>query len=264
MGDGDEEDEERYAGRNTYPDDPIPNLDTLIPRYGAHKPPTSPESCEGCAMELSFLRWATREGKSWAWIVAHWSDHHDNVDPVIGAFTRRYNDRLRSDEARARVFTPEILDLILCTRGSPALTQRRAYACVDWSIRTVTPTYLRLAGLDSHADALASLPEIVDRKAALSARDIARSAAEATRKKRAVAAAEEAAEEAAWAEEEAAVAAWAAEKAAVAAAAEEAWAAAWAAAEDPAALKRLAALGAETKAGAVALLRRLCAMRDPS
>ena len=53
-------------------------------------------------------------------------------------------------------------DQIIGTGSQPDADERAAYMCVDWLIRTYTPAFLRLAGLDQHADALASAGEVVD------------------------------------------------------------------------------------------------------
>ena len=89
-----------------------------------------------------------------------WSDCPECVCPVLGAFLRSWNDSL-SDDERDTLLRPLILDLV-GTRSTSEVEQRRATMAVDWLIREHTPAWLRLAGLTTHADALASMPEITD------------------------------------------------------------------------------------------------------
>ena len=86
------------------------------------------------------------------------SDHPECVCPVLGAFVRAWNDGLPDDE-RDAILKP-ILPRLIGTRGSNALAERRALMAADWLVRVHTPAWLRLAKLDSQADALAALPEI--------------------------------------------------------------------------------------------------------
>ena len=46
------------------------------------------------------------------------------------------------------------------SKSTKKVEQKRALLCADWLIRVNTPTWLRLAGLAVHADALEALPEI--------------------------------------------------------------------------------------------------------
>jgi hypothetical protein len=89
-----------------------------------------------------------------------WSDSPECASPVISAFLRSWNDSL-DDERRNKFLRPFIRRLIN-TRGNDTLETRRATMAVDWFVRVHTPAWLRLAGLTIHADALASLPEIID------------------------------------------------------------------------------------------------------
>lgn len=100
--------------------------------------------------------------ESVAWVARKaWTDSPPCVCPVLGAFMRSWNDCLPDDETRTRLLAPLILKLIN-TRGSAALEQRRATMAADWLIRTHTVAWLRLAKLNTQADALAALPEITD------------------------------------------------------------------------------------------------------
>lgn len=87
-----------------------------------------------------------------------WSDHPDCVCPVIAAFCRSWNDALPDDERNEllKPLVPRLVD----TRATKEIEERRALMAADWLVRVNTPAWLRLAGLTTHADALAALPEI--------------------------------------------------------------------------------------------------------
>jgi hypothetical protein len=190
-----------------------------------------------------------------------WSDSPACACPVIGAFLRAWNDGLPDDERDALLLP--LIPRLIGTRTTPDIERRRAILAADWLVRVHTPAWLRLASLDKHADAIASLPEITDltqcpsimpavkaaREDAHAARDAARSAAwdaawDAAREAAGDAAggaALGAARDAAWdaARDAAWDAAWAAAGgaalgAAGGAARDAAWDAAWAAAWDAA------------------------------
>ena len=157
-----------------------------------------------------------------SWLVGdEYTDHPACTCPVIGAFMRSWNDSL-PDEDRTAILLP-LLPKVIDTRGSAALAERRSLMAADWLVRTHTVAWLRLAGLTTQAEALASLPEITSMAQVPSIRGpikAVRKDADAAR-----AAARDAAWDAAWA------AAWAAARAAAGGAAwDAAWAAAWAAA----------------------------------
>lgn len=107
------------------------------------------------------------------------SDHPQCVCPVLAAFGRSWNDSL-DDQTRNRLLKP-FLPRLLNTRSTPDVQDRRAFMAADWAVRTYTPAWLRLAGLNDHADALADLPELTSvqafRDARAAARDAARAAA---------------------------------------------------------------------------------------
>ena len=88
-----------------------------------------------------------------------WSDHPECACPIIGAFLRSWNDFLPTDADRDRLLKPLIRDLV-GSKSTKEVEQKRALLCADWLIRVNTPTWLRLAGLTVHADALEALPEI--------------------------------------------------------------------------------------------------------
>jgi hypothetical protein len=211
---------------------------------GAHSSPQAGM----CAMEA--VAYITREP---------FSDHPQCVCPVIAAFMRSFNDGLPDGERELLI---PLLPRVIGTVGSDRLAERRSIMAGDWLIRTHTVAWLRLAGLNENADALASLPEITDMAQVPSIRgplEAARANASA-----AWAAAWAAARAAAWdaAGAAARAAAWAAAWAAARAAA---WDAAWAAARAAAraaACKKLAGTKAELQQSAILLVERMCALTE--
>ena len=89
-----------------------------------------------------------------------WSDAPACACPVITAFMVSWNDSL-PDADRTRLLAP-LIPLLVGTRSTPAIEQRRATMAADWLIRVHTPAWLRLAKLDTQAAALEALPEITD------------------------------------------------------------------------------------------------------
>ncbi len=147
-----------------------------------------------------------------AWIAGEpWSDHPACVCPVLAAFGRSWNDSLNETD-RNRILKPFVARLV-GTRSTPEVQDARAFMAADWAVRTFTVAWLRKAGLDADADALAALPE-------LSSVELCEAAMPTISEARASASA-------AWdaARAAAGAAAWDAARAA-------AWAAAWAAAGD--------------------------------
>jgi len=200
-----------------------------------------------CAMELA------------SWIVGEpWSDHPKCACPVISAFMRTWNDDL-SDDERTKILLP-VVPRLVGTRGSKALEARRATMAADWYVRVATPAWLRLAGLDKHADTLAAFPEITSFektpsiRPALEAAQKDAEAAWSAARSAAWSAAESAAESAAWS---------AARSAAESAARSAAWSAAWSAAESAArsaADEALAPTVKKLQASAIELVERMAAV----
>ena len=213
------------------------------------------------------------------------SDRPESVSPVLAAFGRGLWDTTPDDQPLADLLP--FADRLIGTAGRPDLDQEAGLMAADWAIRRFPAPWLRLAGLDSHADALAALPPLTTwdlvetasktaRVAADAARDAARAAARAAARDAARAAtwvaargaaraatrdagaaardaARDAARAAAWA---AADAAWdaaqdAAADAARAATRDAAWAATWAA---------LAPTSAALRAEAINLFSRMIAL----
>jgi hypothetical protein len=202
-------------------------------KSGSHKPN---DGKNACVMEL--VSWVAGEP---------WSDHPQCTCPVITAFMVAWNDGLPNDAERSRLLLPLIPKLI-GTRGDKELEARRATMAADWFVRVQTPAWLRLAGLNTEADALASFPEITSfektpsimaplnaaRSAAEAAwsatRSATRSAAWSATRSAAWSAADSATRSAAWSATRSA--AWsAADSAAWSAARSAAWSAAWSALE---------------------------------
>jgi hypothetical protein len=78
------------------------------------------------------------------------------VSPVLRAFCVALNDGL--DDAPRQRMRPYLARTI-GTAGD-GLDARRAWMAMDWLIRTYTPAWLSLAGLDDAADRLRSLREV--------------------------------------------------------------------------------------------------------
>ena len=217
-------------------------IDTVVLKSGSH------ESLEAGACLLEAVSYVAGEP---------WSDRPECVCPALAAFGRTWNDAL-DDDTRNRLLKPLIPKLI-GTRSTPDVQDRRGFMASDWAVRTFTVAWLRKAGLNDDADALAALPELSSvelckaamptilkvRASASAARDAAWDAARAAAWDAAWAAAWAAAGDAAWAA--AGAAAWAA---AGDAAGDAAWAAAGAAAGDAARAAAWAAAGDAARAAA--------------
>ncbi len=90
-----------------------------------------------------------------------WSDTPECASPVIGAFLRSWNDSL-ADEPRERLLKP-LIPLLVGTRSTPEVEERRSYMALDWLIRVFTPKWLDLVpALHEHAKALRELEAIAD------------------------------------------------------------------------------------------------------
>lgn len=180
------------------------DLDTLTLAAGYHDP-----GDEMCVMEaVAFI--AGEE----------WTDSPECASPVIGAFMRTWNDALDDDD---RQELKRHIPRLVGSKGTPEQEDLRGWMALDWLVRVHTPAWLRLAGLDEHADRLAGFAEIRPDtvRRVKSVLDAALEAARAAR-----AAAKDTAWDAAWCP------AWAAAKAATidaawAATEDDAWDVAW-------------------------------------
>ena len=120
-------------------------LDTITLASGGHASPA-----DGlCVMEAA--AYFAREPHS---------DRPACVSPVIAAFLRSWNDALSTAD-RNRLLKPYVLRVI-GTRTTTADEETRAWLATDWLVRVQTPAWLRLAGLEAEAQALASLARITD------------------------------------------------------------------------------------------------------
>jgi hypothetical protein len=161
-----------------------------------------------------------------------WSDTPKCASPVIGAFLRSWNDSL-SNEPRNRLLKP-LIPMLVGTKASAEIEERRSYMALDWMIRVFTPKWLDMVpSLHEHAKALRDLEGIADMAGAAAAGvrvNAARAAAGDAARAAARAAAGAAAGDATWAAawDATGAAAWDAARAAAGAAAGDAtWAAAW-------------------------------------
>ena len=89
-----------------------------------------------------------------------WSDHPQCACPVIAAFMRSWNDGMRSDEER-ELLKP-LIPLLVDSKSTPEIENKRAWMACDWLVRTHCPAFLELAGLEDHANALRGADELVD------------------------------------------------------------------------------------------------------
>jgi hypothetical protein len=108
-----------------------------------------------------------------------WSDHPACASPMLAAFLRTWNDHLQTDEDRNRLIRP-LLPLLLDTRQSVDIENRRAMRVYDWLVRVFTPAWLELhPELTEHATALRALAPLVDEQAARAAQPVSEAASNA-------------------------------------------------------------------------------------
>lgn len=140
-------------------------LDTIVLEHGSHG-----SRSEGMCL-LEAVAYVAGEPHS---------DNPECVCPVLAAFGRAWNDAL-NDAERDRILRP-FVPLLVGTRSSPKVQDQRAFMAADWAVRVFTPTWLRLAGLDDDAQALADLPALTSAESCRSSApviDQARSSASA-------------------------------------------------------------------------------------
>ena len=87
-----------------------------------------------------------------------WTDAPACACPVICAFMQAWNDSL-PDAERTALLRP-LIPRLVGTRSTKEIEVRRSFMAADWLVRTHTSAWLRLAGLATQADMLATLPEI--------------------------------------------------------------------------------------------------------
>jgi hypothetical protein len=91
-----------------------------------------------------------------------WSDAPQCACPVITTFMVSWNDSLPSNEERDRLLKP-LIPLIVGTRSTKAVEEKRSYMALDWLIRVYTPKWLDMVpALHHDAKALRELDAIVD------------------------------------------------------------------------------------------------------
>ncbi len=91
-----------------------------------------------------------------------WADHPKCACPVITDFLISWNDSLRTDEERTRLLKP-LIPLVIGTRSTKEVEERRSYMALDWLIRVFTPKWLDLVpALHEHTKALRELDAITD------------------------------------------------------------------------------------------------------
>ena len=126
----------------------LPNYDVLLDELHLEKGAHNRREDGLCIMEAA------------AWLAGQ--EHTDApacVSPVLRSFLTSWNDSL-DDDTRQRL--KPYAWKVLGTAGDPVADERRAWMATDWLVRVHTPAWLRLAGLTSHADALAGLPEVTN------------------------------------------------------------------------------------------------------
>jgi hypothetical protein len=112
-----------------------------------------------------------------AWVAgeAH-SDHPACACPVLAAFGRQLNDRLRDEERDLLVrFVPRLVG----SRATAAVERERMFALADAAVRRFLPFALEAAGRDADAARLRGLAPIVDRASALKGQKAAAAYADA-------------------------------------------------------------------------------------
>jgi hypothetical protein len=136
--------------------DRLAKLDDLVLKHGSH---TDPE--DGlCAREA--VAWLAGEPHSF---------EPECQCPAIGAMVMYFNDRCRDDERRTHILKP-LIPLMVGTRSTKKIENRRKWSGADWSIRVATPKLIRLTSMAEWADKLEALPEIVDDTTLVDARSV--------------------------------------------------------------------------------------------
>ncbi len=93
-----------------------------------------------------------------AWVAGEpHSDHPQCACPVITSFMIKWNDRLLSDAERNRLLKP-LVPLLVGTRSTREIEQRRLEMIRDFVARDAAPAALSLAGLDAAAEMLRANP----------------------------------------------------------------------------------------------------------
>ena len=116
-----------------------------------------------CIVSAAVAKWKMEHGEE----LGKATDSIECIDSPIRQFAISINDGIwwRSDKERTETLLP-FIDQILNTKGSTALTERRAYKCADYAVRVFLPMALDLKHPEQ-AEYLRSLPEIVDVRTAI-------------------------------------------------------------------------------------------------
>ena len=168
------------------------DLDKIVLKRGAHDPPDN-GIVDACVMEV--VSYVAGEP---------WSDSPQCASGVIGAFLRSWNDALPDgDRQRLKPYVTKLIG----TAASREVELKRSWMALDWLARAQAVSWLKLAKLQEHADAVAALEEITGPESARKAQPTLKAARDA-----AAAASRAAARAAAWdaAGDAAGAAAWAA------------------------------------------------------
>jgi hypothetical protein len=127
--------------------DRLAHVEAMTLSRGSH------ESIEAGACIMEAVAWVAGE---------RFSDYPRCASPFISAFLRSWNDSL--DDAERNALLKPLIPRLVGTRASGVhglfVERRRGLMAADWLVRIATPTWLRLGGLTTHANALATLPEI--------------------------------------------------------------------------------------------------------
>ena len=86
-------------------------------------------------------------------------DHPMCACPVVGAFLRKFNDRLPTDELRTELLMPLVSKLV-GSKSTPEVDAKRRWIMVDWTVRVCAPLWIDLAGMSAEAKQLRDLPEV--------------------------------------------------------------------------------------------------------
>jgi hypothetical protein len=106
--------------------DRLAELEKLAIHHGSHN-----KFEQGhCAMEL--VAWLANEPHS---------DRPACACPVVSRFIVDWNDRMRTDEDRAFALRP-LLPLIVGSRSTKKVEQKRGWMCADWAVRDSAPAWL--------------------------------------------------------------------------------------------------------------------------
>ena len=114
-----------------------------------------------------------------AWVAGE--PHDDRPQcccPVLAAFGREWNDRLRSDTERDQLLT--YINRLISTRSDQTVEDQRREQALWWLIREWAPVWLNLAGMDGHAATLQTMQQLDPRAFNAATADAQAAAADVT------------------------------------------------------------------------------------